>query len=136
MWQAFLEVFLICKLLQEKFISSRFVVTPFNKFIKLSIIFCLLCNSLLKKPISSCRNLSKQYIDLFKRAFSIFLCYEAVEYHDDLKAQCLSECFLPQYFHFQNLCVSSQLFEGKMVHFAAMISHYLSFHTFDYCWYP
>ena len=56
---AFSEVVSICKLLQGKFFSSRCVVTWFNKFIKLLIIFCFLPNSFLKKRISSCRNLSK-----------------------------------------------------------------------------
>ena len=60
MWPAFSEVFLICQLLQEKFVSSRFVVTTFNRFIKLSITFCLLSNSFLKKLISSYRKLSEQ----------------------------------------------------------------------------
>ena len=70
---AFLEVILICKHLQEEFVSSRLVVTSFNKLIKLSIIFRLLPNSFLKKLISSCRNLSKQQVDLFKWEFTIFL---------------------------------------------------------------
>ena len=70
---AFSEVTLICKHLQEKFVSSRLVVTSFNKLIKLSIIFRLLPNSFLKKLISSCRNLSKQQVDFFKWEFSIFL---------------------------------------------------------------
>ena len=60
MWLTFSEAVLICKLLQEKFVSSRYVVTLFNKFIKLSMIFCMLSNSFLKKQISSCRKLSKQ----------------------------------------------------------------------------
>ena len=57
---SFFRIVLICKLLQEKLVSSRFLVTSFNKFIKLSTIFCLLPNSFLKKIISSYRNLSKQ----------------------------------------------------------------------------
>ena len=70
---AFSEVILICKHLQEKFVSSRLVVTSFNKLIKLSIIFRLLPNSFLKKLISSCRNLPKQQANLFKWEFTIFL---------------------------------------------------------------
>ena len=45
---AFSEVLLICKPLQEKFVLLHFVVTPFNKFIKLSKNFCC--------PIPSLKN--------------------------------------------------------------------------------
>ena len=115
----FSEEFLICKLLQEKFVSSRFVFTPLNKFIKLSITFCLLSNSFLKKLISSCRNYSNNR--LIYSQFS-FRGYEVVECHNDLKAECFSECLLAQYSPFQYLCVPSQSFERKkMVHFAALI---------------
>ena len=69
---AFSEVVLTWKFLQKKFVSSRFLVTLFNKLIKLSIIFCLLSYSFRKEPISSCRKLSKQYAE-FKWAFLTFL---------------------------------------------------------------
>ena len=45
---AFSEVVSICNLLQQKFVWSCFVVSPFNKCIKLSIIYCLLFSSFLK----------------------------------------------------------------------------------------
>ena len=55
MWLAFSEVFLICKLLQEKFVSSCFVVTPINKCIKLSITFCYIQISSLSFPFEVTR---------------------------------------------------------------------------------
>ena len=134
---AFSEVVLICKLLQGKFISSHFVVMPFNKFIKLSIIVCLLSNSFLKKTISSCRNLSNNRCTYsYEHSQFSFGGYKVVECHDDVKAECFSKCFLAEYSNFQYLCVPSQLLEEKkMVRFAALISHYLSSHTFHYCCY-
>ena len=106
MWLTFSEAVLICKLLQEKFVSSRYVVTLFNKFIKLSMIFCMLSNSFLKKQISSFENYPSNRLTCSNEhsQFS-FGGNEGVECHDDVKAVCFSQCF--QY--------------SIMEHFAAMI---------------
>ena len=84
---AFWEVVLIWKLLQENFASSRFLVTSFSKFIKLSIIFY---------TISSLRNRfclvgtypNNRLTSSNEHSQFFFGGYEVVECHDDLKAEC------------------------------------------------
>ena len=127
-WKAFLIIF-------WRAIINFFV--RWESDFKLSITICLTSNFFFKKSISSPRNLSKQCVDLFKWAFSIFFGgYEVVECHDDVKVEYFSKCFLALYSNFQYLCLPSQLFEGKkMFRFSIMIFHYLSSHPLHYCYY-
>ena len=95
MWFSFFRSNSNLQTFTREIVLSRFLVTPCNKFIKLSLIFVYY-------PISSLRN-----------RFPLVGTYEVVDCHNDLKAEYFSECFLAQYSHIQYLYVPSQLLEGK-----------------------